>query len=106
MGQAIGGSLALAIGIAISPIPIIAVVLILTTHRAKANGPAFLGGWLLGLGIVGAIVLVLARPAGASQAGGPATWASWGKIVLGALLLLGALRQSRARREDGEDAPM
>ncbi len=29
MGQAIGGSLALAIGIAISPVPIIAVVLML-----------------------------------------------------------------------------
>jgi hypothetical protein len=53
MGQAIGGSLPLAIGIAISPIPIIAVVLMLTTPRAKANGLAFLAGWLLGLGIVG-----------------------------------------------------
>ncbi len=106
MGQAIGGSLALAIGIAISPIPIIAVVLILTTPRAKANGPAFLGGWLLGLGVVGAIVLVLANPAGASQAGGPATWVSWVKIVLGALLLLVALRQFRGRPKDGEDAPM
>jgi hypothetical protein len=50
MGQAIGGSLPLAIGIAISPIPIIAVVLMLTTPRAKTNGPAFLLGWLLGLG--------------------------------------------------------
>src|SRR5712691_6257046 len=67
MGQAIGGSLPLAIGIAISPIPIIAVVLMLTTPRAKANGLAFLAGWLLGLGIVGAIVLAIAGPSGASQ---------------------------------------
>ncbi|HUK72944.1 MAG TPA: GAP family protein [Streptosporangiaceae bacterium] len=49
MGQAIGGSLPLAIGIALSPIPIIAVVLMLTTPRARANGPAFVLGWLLGL---------------------------------------------------------
>ncbi len=62
MGQAIGGSLPLAIGIAISPIPIIAVVLMLTTPRAKINGPAFLLGWLLGLGIVGTIVLTIAGP--------------------------------------------
>jgi hypothetical protein len=75
MGQAIGASLPLAIGIAISPIPIIAVVLMLTTSRAKTNGPAFLLGWLLGLGIVGAIVLAIAGPAGASQSGAPATWA-------------------------------
>ena len=32
----------------------------LTTPRAKTNGPAFLLGWLLGLGIVGAIVLAIA----------------------------------------------
>ena len=59
MGQAIGGSLATALGIAISPIPIIAVVLMLTTPRARANGPAFLAGWLIGLGAVGAVVLVI-----------------------------------------------
>ena len=37
MGQAIGGSLALAIGIALSPLPIIAVVLMLTTRDRKAH---------------------------------------------------------------------
>src|ERR1700734_2149090 len=88
MGKAIGGSLPLAVGIALSPIPIIAVVLMLTSHRAKINGPAFVAGWLLGLGIVGAIVLSLAGPAGASKSGSPATWVSWIKIVLGVLLLL------------------
>jgi hypothetical protein len=106
MGQAIGGSLPLAIGIALSPIPIIAVVLMLTTPRAKGNSLAFLLGWLLGLGIVGAIVLALAGPAGASQSGAPATWVSWVKIVLGVLLLLVALRQFRGRPHEGEDAPM
>lgn len=106
MGQAIGGSLALAVGIAISPIPIIAVVLMLTTPRAKANGPAFLAGWLLGLGIVGAIVLAIAGPAGASQSGAPATWVSWVKIILGVLLLLVALREFRSRPHDGDEAPM
>jgi hypothetical protein len=60
IGQAIGGSLPLAVGIAISPVPIIAVVLILTSQRAKVNGPAFVLGWLAGPGIVGAIVLTLA----------------------------------------------
>jgi hypothetical protein len=48
MGEAIGQSLPLAIGVALSPVPIIAVVLMLTT--ARANGPAFVLGWLVGLG--------------------------------------------------------
>ena len=39
MGQAIGGSLPYAVGIALSPIPIIAVVLMLSSGRAKVNGP-------------------------------------------------------------------
>ena len=106
MGQAIGGSLPLAVGIAISPVPIIAVVLMLTSRRARVNGPAFVAGWLLGLGIVGVIVLSLAGSAGASSSGSPATWVSWVKIVLGALLLVVAARQLRRRPHGGEDAQM
>jgi len=106
MGQAIGGSLPLAIGIAISPIPIIAVVLMLTTPRARVNGPAFILGWLLGLGVIGAIVLAIADPAKASSSGAPATWVSWLKIVLGILLLLVAVRQFRGRPHDQEQAAM
>ena len=107
MGQAIGGSLPLAIGIAISPIPIIAVVLMLTTLRARVNGPAFILGWLLGLGVIGAIVLAIADPAKASSSGAPATGVSWLKIALGVLLLLlVAVRQFRGRPHDEEQAAM
>jgi hypothetical protein len=94
------------VGIALSPIPIIAVVLMLTSHRAKVNGPAFVAGWLLGLGIVGAIVLSLAGPAGASKSGSPAAWVSWIKIVLGVLLLLVAARQFRSRPHGDEQPHM
>ena len=106
MGQAIGGSLPLAVGIALSPIPIIAVVLMLTSQKARVNGPAFLLGWLIGLGIVGAVVLAIAGPGGASKSGSPATWVSWLKIALGVLLLLVAARQFRSRPRGGEQPHM
>ena len=106
MGQAIGGSLPLAVGIALSPVPIIAVVLMLTSRRAKVNGPAFVLGWLIGLGIVGAIVLAVAGSAGASKSGSPATWVSWVKIALGVLLLLVAARQFRSRPHGDEQPQM
>ncbi len=106
MGKAIGGSLPLAVGIALSPIPIIAVVLMLTSRKAKVNGPAFVLGWLIGLGIVGAIVLSLAGAGGASNSGAPATWVSWVKIALGVLLLLVALRQFRGRPHGDEQPQM
>ena len=106
MGQAIGGSLPLAVGIALSPVPIIAVVLMLTSRRAKVNGPAFVLGWLIGLGVVGAVVLSLAGSGGASTSGAPATWVSWVKIVLGVLLLLVAVRQFRGRPHGDEEPQM
>jgi hypothetical protein len=106
MGQAIGQSLPFAIGIALSPLPIIAVVLLLTTPRAATNGPAFVAGWLLGLGVVGAIVLLLAGPADADTAGAPATWVGWLKLALGVLLLLVAVREFRARPREGEKPAM
>lgn len=106
MGEAIGQSLPLAAGVALSPIPIIAVVLMLTTPRARSNGPGFVVGWLVGLGVVGAIVLVLVGPGGAGAEGQPASWVSWLKLVLGALLLLVAIRQFRGRPHAGEDTPL
>jgi hypothetical protein len=106
MGEAIGHSLPLAIGVALSPVPIIAVVLMLATPRARANGPAFVLGWLVGLGVVGAVVLALAGPGGASEEGQPATWVSWLKLVLGLGLLLVAVRQFRGRPREGQQAPL
>src|SRR4051812_12684476 len=104
MGQAIGASLALAVGIALSPLPIIAVVLMLTSRRAKVNGPAFVLGWMIGLAVVGAIVLVLARMIGTGKPASPAAWVGWVKIALGLLLLVVAVRQFRARPR-GDEQP-
>ena len=106
MGEAIGQSLPLAVGVALSPVPIIAVVLMLTTPRARANGPAFVLGWLAGLGVVGAIVLALAGPGGASENGQPAAWVSWLKLLLGLLVLVVAVRQFRGRPREGQQAPL
>ena len=56
MCQAIGDLLPAAIGVAMSPIPIIAVILMLSTPKAHSNGSAFAVGWVLGLVIVSIIV--------------------------------------------------
>jgi hypothetical protein len=52
VGQAIGQVIPLAVVVAISPIPIIAIVPILATPRARANGPA-IGAKLIGDAISG-----------------------------------------------------
>jgi threonine/homoserine/homoserine lactone efflux protein len=104
MADAIGQVLSLGVGVALSPIPIIAVVLMLGTPRGRVNGPAFVLGWILGLGLVGAIVLVAAGGADASGDDEPATWVNVLEIVLGVLLALVAVRQWRARPRAGEEA--
>ena len=106
MADAIGQVVAFGVVVGLSPIPIIAVVLMLGTPRARVNGPAFVLGWVLGLALVGTIVLVAAGAAGASENEEPATWASVLKLVLGALLVVLALEQWRGRPLEGEQAAM
>jgi threonine/homoserine/homoserine lactone efflux protein len=104
MGDAIGQVLSFAVGVALSPVPIIAVVLMLGTPRARSNGPAFILGWLVGLAVAGTIVLLVSSGADASESGEPANWVGVLKLVLGALLLLVALKQWRDRPRGDADA--
>jgi len=106
MGGAIGEMLPLAIGIAISPLAIVAVILILTTPQARTNGPAFLGGWLLALAVVGGVALVVTDAAESADTSGPRTIVAVLKLALGVTLLVLAWRGFRSRPQPGEDAPL
>ncbi|MGW5389207.1 hypothetical protein [Streptomyces koyangensis] len=55
MGDAIGQMPASAVGIAISPLPLIAVILMLATPDGHPNGIAFPAGW------IGSLAAALAR---------------------------------------------
>src|SRR5687767_1350011 len=106
MNEAIGQVLSLGVGVALSPIPIVAVVLMPATPRARSNGPAFLLGWIAGLAVVGSVVLLVSDGADATGADGPATWVSILKLVLGALLLALAVKQWRGRPRGDEQPPV
>ena len=105
MGHAVGLSLPVAVGVLISPMPIVAVVLMLVSQRARANGLAFLAGWVVGIAVVGTVVVLLVGGAMEDDGSGPPTWASILKLVLGVLLLLLAVKQWTGRPADGETAP-
>jgi threonine/homoserine/homoserine lactone efflux protein len=86
-------------------VPIIAVVVMLSTPRAHENGPAFLLGWLAGLTVVGTIVFLISRAIGTTDdSGEPATWESALKLLLGLVLLLLAVKQWRSRPRGDEQA--
>jgi threonine/homoserine/homoserine lactone efflux protein len=96
VGEALGAVLALAAGVALSPVPIIAVVLVLTTPRGRPNGVAFLVGWIVGLGGVGTLVLLLSGEAGVGAAA--TTGIGVAELVLGVALLALAVVQWRRRQ--------
>jgi hypothetical protein len=106
MGPAIGGILPLAVGVAISPVPIIAIVLILGTPRARSNGPALAVGWLAGLSIAGGIFLAIASGRAQEEGDGPETWVSIVKLILGVLFVLLAARIWHGRPQAGQEAEM
>jgi hypothetical protein len=106
MAGAIGQVLGEAVGVALSPVAIIAVVLMLMTPNARVNGPAFVIGWIVGLGILGVVVLLIAGPSGASDHGTQSTGTNWLLVVIGVLVLRLAVREWRARPRAGEVPPL
>ncbi|MFE9045860.1 GAP family protein [Streptomyces sp. NPDC007818] len=102
MGDAIGQMLASAVGIAISPLPLIAVILMLATPKGRGNGLAFTAGWVLSLAALVTVIVVAGSGADASRGDeGPATWTLWLRLALGVLFLFMGVRQWKGRPREG-----
>ncbi len=99
---AIGDLLPLAAAVALSPIPIIAVILMLGTPKARTNGPAFAVGWVAGLAAVSMIVLLVSS--GGDDADATSSGVDWLQLLLGLLFLVMAARQWKKRPAEGEEA--
>ena len=106
MGQSISEVLPWALGVAISPVPLIAVILMLFTPRAKQNGPAFLLGWVVGLGVLAAVVYIVADALNVSSDSTASDSTSTVKVVLGVALIIGGLRRLRKRTPAGTEPAM
>lgn len=103
MGQGISEVLPFAVGVAISPVPIIAVILMLFSARARVNGPLFLLGWVTGLSVLSVVVYVVADTIGVSEGSSGSDGIAWLDVVLGVLLLLIARRSWGKRPQPGSD---
>lgn len=103
MGSAIGDILPLALGIAISPIPIIAAILMLLSPKAKVTGTGFMLGWIIGIVVAVTVFTLLSSIIPASDPNASKPIQGTIQLVLGALLLLLAVGQWRKRPKKGED---
>ena len=101
MGQGISAVLTFAVGVAISPVPIIAVTLMLFSQRARVNGLLFLVGWVVALAVVSGVAYIAAHQGNAATNSTTSDTIAWGRTVLGALLLLLAARNWRTRPAPG-----
>ncbi|MGN5237048.1 GAP family protein [Rhodococcus sp. SJ-3] len=97
MGATIGEVLPLAVGVAISPIPIVAVILMLLSRNARATSAGFGLGWIAGILVVTGIVILLAGSITPDDEGGSST--GWVKVVLGILLIVLAVKQWQSRAD-------
>ena len=106
LSQAIGNLLPSAVGVALSPIPIIAIIVMLGTKDARRNGPAFAAGWVLGLSAVSLVVLFVRGSSASDSSSADSSGIDWSQVLFGVLFLVMARNQWRKRPPKGEAAPM
>jgi threonine/homoserine/homoserine lactone efflux protein len=106
MGSELGEVFAAATAVAISPVPIVAIILILFSAHARRNGIFYLFGWVLGLVIVLGAVLLL--PDGLFVDSSPVLrmGGSVLRLVVGLLLIAAAFAVWLRRPKAGEAHPL
>ena len=101
LNDVIGDLLPSAIAVALSPIPIVAIVLVLGAPRARTAGPAFALGWIGGLLAVSVIVVLVLGAGSDPDSDDPGI--SWLKVAIGILFLVMAANQWKKRPKEGQE---
>jgi threonine/homoserine/homoserine lactone efflux protein len=99
--QAIGETLPAAMGVALSPFPIVAVVLVLGSAHAVRNGVAFMLGWIVGLGVLATLALQMFDVADEPDSTGN-TLVDVLRVVVGTAMLVRAAQKWKGRPRRGE----
>lgn len=105
LGPAIGDLIPAALAVALSPIPIVAIVLVLSAPRARTAGPAFATGWVAGLAVATTLIVLAIGGAtgGSDDEGGTVDWLLTG---IGVLFLALAAKTWKKRPARGETADL
>lgn len=103
LAEAVAGVFPYAAGVGLSPIPIITVVLVLFSARARINGPMFLAGWATGLAALVTVVHLTASQLDAGTDDTVDDGIAWLRVLLGTVLLIAAAKKWRHRPGPGEE---
>jgi threonine/homoserine/homoserine lactone efflux protein len=99
--QSIGAGLPAALAVALSPFPVIGIVLILAGTHGRRNGPLFALGWVVGLSVVAALVVLVFAGADDPDSTSSAI-ADWGRVLAGSALMVLGVRKWLARPRSGD----
>jgi threonine/homoserine/homoserine lactone efflux protein len=102
--DAFGAALPVAVAVALSPFPIIAVVLVLLSSRGKPAGLAFLAGRVVGVAVVVGVFAAIADVVEKSDDTSPMVAAV--RILVGLALLVLAVRKWRTRPGADDEAQL
>ncbi len=103
MGPVFSAILSPAVGVLISPFPIVGLILILLSDKARENSLFYMLGWILGNAAVFTIAM-LCMSAGAASQDDPSALGKIIAFILGALLIAFAVKEFLGRPKDGEKA--
>ena len=95
-------ALVYAVGVAVSPVPIAASIVILTSPRALVKSASFVAGWALGVAFVITLLVVMVDEARISDS--HPSWIAVPELVLGAAFVGAALVVWARRRRRREQA--
>lgn len=101
MRDALTSSLTYAVGIAASPIPIVAVIMMLFSPRPRVNSAVFTSTWVLGIAAI--VSVTTAVPGLGADAESRSTGRGVLRIAIGVVFLLLAVRNWRRRPAAGEE---
>ena len=106
MASEYGDVFAAAIAVAISPVPIVAVILILFSEHSRRNGILYLLGWVLGLLICIGAVLILPEGLDFNRGSTLAPAGATLRLVTGLLFVAAAFAVWLRRPKTGEAHPL
>jgi len=93
----VGTLLPFALGIAINPASIVAVILLLTRNQGQAKGVAYLAGWLVGVMTLVFAMGLLVNSLNYRRSIPPGQFTTWVLLIVGITLMLMAYIQWRQR---------
>jgi hypothetical protein len=103
--EVIAQIVALGIGVAISPVAVIAAILLLVSPGGRTKAALFVAGWVLALVAVGGLAVALEGALGIGSDAGTTRIVSFITLALGFVLLGFGILRWRGRPAPGDDEP-